>query len=197
MIELRNICKAYRTNHGWNQVLDDISISFPAGRNIGIFGLNGVGKSTLLRMIAGVEPPETGEIYRDINISWPIGFSGGFLPHSSGRDNTRFIARIYNANMNEVENYVKEFSELGEYYDMMYYTYSAGMKARLAFAISMAIEFECYLVDEITSVGDMRFQKKVPTNISGTEKQIISNHSFTSSQHNREFLRYVCCVIQW
>lgn len=160
MIEIRNISKSYRTASGWNRVLNDISVTFPTGRSVGILGLNGAGKSTLLRLIGGVEPPDQGEIYRDVRLSWPIGFSGGFLPHSTGRDNTRFIARIYNADIYQVEQFVADFAELGEYYDMQYYTYSSGMKARLAFAISMAIEFECYLVDEITAVGDKRFRDK-------------------------------------
>jgi len=160
MIEIKNISKAYRTASGWNQVLNDISVTFPSKRSVGILGLNGAGKSTLLRLIGGVEPPDRGEIYRDVTMSWPIGFSGGFLPHSTGRDNTRFIARIYNADIYKIEEFVAEFAELGEYYDMQYYTYSSGMRARLAFAISMAIEFDCYLVDEITAVGDQRFRDK-------------------------------------
>jgi capsular polysaccharide transport system ATP-binding protein len=160
MIEVRNLSKSYRTASGWNRVLNNISFTLPTGRSVGILGLNGAGKSTLLRLIGGVEPADSGEIYRDVTMSWPIGFNGGFLPHSSGRDNTRFIARIYDADIHQVEAFVAEFAELGEYYDMQYYTYSAGMRARLAFAISMAIEFECYLVDEVTAVGDQRFRDK-------------------------------------
>ena len=160
MIDIRNITKSYRTASGWNKVLNNISATFPSGRSIGILGLNGAGKTTLLKLIGGVEPPDKGEIYRDVTISWPIGFSGAFAPTSTGRESTRFVARIYGAEVRDVEKYVKEFSELGEYYDMPYQTYSAGMRARLGFAISMAMEFDCYLVDEVTAVGDQRFKER-------------------------------------
>ncbi len=160
MIDIRNISKAYRLASGWNQVLDDISICFPSKRNIGILGLNGAGKSTLLRLIGGVEAPDKGEIVRDVNLSWPIGFSGGILPSSTGREATRFVTRIYGAKIKEVEKFVMDFSELGSYFDMEVKTYSAGMKGRLAFSISMAMEFDCYLIDEVTAVGDARFRKK-------------------------------------
>jgi len=160
MIDIQNLSKAYRTSNGWNQVLDDISIRFPTNKNVGILGLNGSGKSTLLRLIGNVEPPDKGEIYRYVQVSWPIGFSGGILPEMTGREGTRFVSRIYGANIEEVESYVEEFSELGVYFDMEVKTYSSGMRSRLGFAISMAMEFECYLVDEITAVGDKRFREK-------------------------------------
>lgn len=160
MIEIRNVSKAYRTASGWNQVLDNISATFPSDRSIGILGLNGAGKTTLLKLIGGVEPTDKGEIYRDITISWPIGFSGAFAPTATGRESTRFIARIYGADIKEVEKFVLDFSELGEYFDMPFQTYSAGMRARLGFSISMAVEFDCYLVDEVTAVGDQRFKEK-------------------------------------
>ncbi len=160
MIELRNITKSYTVQHGRNIVLDDVSVCFPSDRNVGILGLNGAGKSTLLRIIGNVEPPDSGEIYKDVVVSWPIGFTGGIQPEMTGREGTRFIARIYGADIYETENFVEEFSELGRYFDMEVKTYSSGMRSRLGFAISMALDFECYLVDEATSVGDRRFREK-------------------------------------
>lgn len=160
MIDIRRISKTYRTSSGWNQVLDNVSVTFPSNRNIGILGLNGAGKTTLLKLIGGVEPPDSGEIFKDVSISWPLGFSGAFLPFATGRESSRFIARIYGADIKETEEFVMDFSELGQYFDMPFRTYSAGMKARLGFAISMAVEFECYLVDELTAVGDMRFRER-------------------------------------
>jgi capsular polysaccharide transport system ATP-binding protein len=160
MIELRNLCKAYRTDRGWNQVLDDVSIVFPSRTNIGVLGLNGAGKSTLLRLIGGIEPPDAGRIVRDVRVSWPIGFGGGFQGNLTGRENTRFVARIYGADIHETERYVADFSELGPYFDMPVKTYSSGMRGRLAFAVSMAMQFDCYLVDEVTAVGDRRFKQK-------------------------------------
>ena len=160
MIEIRNISKAYRTANGWNQVLDNISAVFPTDKSVGILGLNGAGKSTLLKLIGGVEPPDKGEIYRNMTISWPIGFGGAFAPTATGRESTRFVARIYGGDIKKIEEFVHEFSELDEYFDMPYQTYSAGMRARLGFSISMAMEFDCYLVDELTAVGDQRFRDR-------------------------------------
>jgi len=160
MIDIRNVSKSYRLESGWNTVLDDISICFPSKRNIGILGLNGAGKSTLLRLIGGVEMPDKGEIIRDVYVSWPIGFSGGIVPEMTGREATRFVTRIYGAKIKEVEKFVLNFSELGSYFDMEVKTYSSGMKARLGFSISMAMDFECYLIDEVTAVGDARFRER-------------------------------------
>lgn len=160
MISLRNICKAYRTRHGWNQVLDDISFEITAGEKIGILGLNGAGKSTLLKLIGDVEPPDSGEIIKNVRVSWPIGFAGGFVPTLSGRENTRFIARIYGADPLEIEEFVNDFSELDTYFDEPLRSYSAGMRGRLNFAVSLAMHFDCYLVDEATATGDRRFKEK-------------------------------------
>ncbi len=160
MIALDDISKAYPTRHGMHVVLDRISASFPRGENVGIIGRNGAGKSTLLRLLSGVEPPDTGTIHRQGRISWPIGFSGGFAQSLTGNENARFVARVFGADADVVAAFVLDFSELGDYFDMPISTYSSGMRARLAFGISMAIDFEVYLVDEVTGVGDSRFQRK-------------------------------------
>ena len=160
MIIAENLCKAYRTNKGWNQVLDNVSVTFPDGRNVGILGLNGSGKSTLLRLIGGAEPPDSGRIVKNVRTSWPIGFSGGFQKGMSGREATRFVSRIYGSNERDTERFVSEFAELGPYFDMPIGTYSSGMRGRLTFAISIAMGFDCYLVDEVTAAGDRRFKEK-------------------------------------
>ncbi len=160
MIELIDVSKNYKTPKGKKQVLKPCSIQFPKGRNIGLLGVNGAGKSTLLRMIAGSEAPTTGVIKRNVKMSWPLGFSGGFNGSLTGSENLRFVSRIYGANIKQVTEFVRDFSELGDYLDMPIRSYSSGMKARLAFGLSMAIDFDCYLVDEITGVGDRRFQEK-------------------------------------
>ncbi|OEF58603.1 ABC transporter ATP-binding protein [Enterovibrio norvegicus] len=160
MIELVNASKRYKTPNGSKQVLKPCSITFPKGRNIGLLGVNGAGKSTLLRMIAGSEAPTTGKIIRNVKMSWPLGFSGGFNGTLTGYENLRFVTRIYGEDIQRVEAFVREFSELGDYLNMPIKSYSSGMKARLAFGLSMAMDFECYLVDEITGVGDRRFQEK-------------------------------------
>ncbi len=160
MIEVRNLCKKYRTTRGVRTVLDDINIVFPRGRNVGILGRNGAGKSTLLRMISGAELPSSGQVIRNASVSWQIGFSGGFHGSLTGRENLRFICRIYAADIPKVTAFVDEFSGLGDYMEMPVNTYSTGMKAKLAFGLSMAIDFDYYLIDEVTAVGDASFKKK-------------------------------------
>lgn len=160
MIALCNIQKVYHTKQGRRMVLDGISREFPPGVNVGILGRNGAGKSTLLRIIGGSESPTSGYVERNARLSWPIGFSGGFNQKISGRENMRFICRLYNQNYKEVADFVEDFSELGDYLDMPVRTYSSGMKAKLAFGVSMAFNFEYYLIDEVTAVGDASFKKK-------------------------------------
>jgi capsular polysaccharide transport system ATP-binding protein len=160
MIELVNVTKAYRMRHGLNVVLNGINFAFEPGSNIGILGKNGAGKSTMLRILSGAEQPDAGRVVRTGRVSWPIGFSGGFSPSLTGHENARFVARLYGADVHHVCAFAFEFSELGDYFDMPVRTYSSGMRARLAFALSMAIDFDVYLVDEVTAVGDSTFQKK-------------------------------------
>ncbi|MBN2714693.1 MAG: ABC transporter ATP-binding protein [Deltaproteobacteria bacterium] len=160
MIELRNIYKSYFVNGFRNHVLNNISIVFPDNVNIGILGLNGAGKSTLLRLIAGVELPDEGSIHRTGRISWPIGFSGGFNGSLSGEENCRFVARIYHEDVDRIIGFAQEFAEIGRHFFQPVRTYSSGMKARLAFGLSMAIDFNVYLIDEITAVGDNVFRNK-------------------------------------
>jgi capsular polysaccharide transport system ATP-binding protein len=160
MIEFHGVSKAYRVGAVSKTILHPTDTVFSRGCSIGILGVNGAGKSTLLRLIAGSESPDSGRIVRRVRISWPLGFAGGFNGSLTGAENTRFVSRIYGTELREVQAFVEEFSELGQYLHMPVRTYSSGMKARLAFALSMAIDFECYLVDEITGVGDQRFQRK-------------------------------------
>ncbi|MGH6867857.1 MAG: ABC transporter ATP-binding protein [Methylocella sp.] len=157
MIRLSRVSKSYRTDNHRKVVLDDVTYSFDTRYTYGIFGSNGAGKSTLLRLIGGTELPNSGQIFRDLRISWPLGFGGGLHPYMTGRENIKFVGRLYGANLRRVIDFVEYFSELGSYLDMPVSTYSSGMGARLAFGLSMAIEFDCYLVDEITAVGDARF----------------------------------------
>ena len=183
MIDLEQISKTYQTGSGPNVVLDAISFSFPARTNIGILGKNGAGKSTLLRIIAGTELPDSGAIRRSGVVSWPIGFSGGFNGSLSGEENCRFVARIYGADIDEVVGFTMDFAELGSYFYMPVKTYSSGMRARLAFGLSMAIEFDAYLVDEVTAVGDTAFQQKCRAAFlerSGRSSVIIVSHNLST-----------------
>ena len=159
MVEFTNVSKAYRSAKTNKVILKNFSGAFPRGRNIGLLGVNGSGKSTLIRMIAGAEFPDRGKIRRHVKISFPLGFAA-FKGNLSGRENCRFVARIYGLETRSVERFVEEFSELGKYFDMPVATYSSGMRSRVSFAVSMAVDFECYLLDEALSVGDGLFRAR-------------------------------------
>jgi capsular polysaccharide transport system ATP-binding protein len=160
MIQITNLVKQYPTRQGSRTVLDDINLTINAGEKVGILGRNGSGKSTLIRLISGAEQPTSGSIHRGISVSWPLAFGGAFQTTLTGLDNLRFICRVYGASTEDKIPFIEEFSELGQYLYEPVKNYSAGMRARLAFAISMVVEFDCFLIDEIVAVGDTRFHKK-------------------------------------
>jgi capsular polysaccharide transport system ATP-binding protein len=160
MIHLIDVSKHYRGELGVKTVLKPTSLSIPTDRRLGILGANGAGKSTLLKLIAGSELPSKGRIVRESTVSWPLGFSGGVHGELTGAQNVAFIARINGMNIDDAVEFVKDFSELGRDFYNKVKTYSTGMRARLNFGLSMAIDFDCYLIDEIIGVGDAPFQKK-------------------------------------
>lgn len=160
MIEFRGVSKWYRTPHGRKVVLDDLNLTLPPGTKLGVLGRNGAGKSTLLGMIGGTIKPNRGEIVKRAAISWPLGLGGTYHPDLTGAQNVRFVARIYGVDTDALVDYVADFSELGEFMEMPVRSYSSGMRARLAFGMSMGVSFDWYLVDEITAVGDSRFKRK-------------------------------------
>ena len=188
MIELSRICKSYSLPRGNRKdVLRDASIIFRPGVNMGILGLNGQGKSTLIRIISGSELPNSGTIKRKGRVSWPIGFTGGFNGSLTGRENLRFTCRIYGADIREVTNFVETFTELGPYMDMPVKTYSSGMRSKLAFGLSMAIGFDFYLIDEAWSVGDASFQakaEKVFKERKARSTLIVVSHSVATIRKN-------------
>src|SRR5947208_8008294 len=160
MIRLENIVKRYRTRAGAHTVLNGVSVEVRKGDKLGVLGRNGAGKSTLIRIISGAELPNGGRVTRQMAVSWPLAFGGAFQGSLTGLDNVRFICRVYGADFHAARPFVEDFSELGKYLREPVKTYSSGMRARLAFAISMAIEFDCFLIDEVISVGDARFHEK-------------------------------------
>jgi capsular polysaccharide transport system ATP-binding protein len=160
MIHIDHITKRYGTRHGDVTVLDDVNLIVRPGEKVGILGRNGAGKSTMIRLISGAERPSSGHIRRDMSVSWPLAFGGAFQGTLTGLDNLRFICRVYGTSADDKIEFVQEFSELGRYLREPVKSYSAGMRARLAFAISMVVEFDCFLIDEIVAVGDSRFHEK-------------------------------------
>ena len=160
MIRFENLSKTFVLDGRRKVVAQGINATFPSGRAVGLLGRNGAGKSSLLEMIAGTLEPTAGRIVSDGTISWPVGFAGSFHPDLTGLQNTRFVARIYGADTDEMVAFVEEFAGLGQHFRLPIRTYSSGMRSRLAFGVSMAIPFDTYLVDEVTSVGDAAFRAK-------------------------------------
>src|ERR1700744_3571300 len=160
MITFENVSKTYHGRRLEKRVLLGVDLCVAPGDALALLGANGAGKSTIMRLLAGVEHATTGKINRRMSVSWPIGYSSCFQSSLTGADNARFIARIYRRDPNQLLDFVEDFAQLGEYFDQPVRTYSAGMSARLAFGISLAIDFDCYLVDEVTAAGDARFRER-------------------------------------
>ena len=188
MIRVENVTKRYKARNGTHTVLDKVSFTVSRGQRIGILGKNGSGKSTLIRLMSGQEDPDFGNIMRGMRVSWPLAFSGAFQGSLTGLDNLRFIARIYNVDHEEIRDYVEGFAELGKYFREPVKTYSSGMQARLAFALSLAIEFDCYLIDEIIAVGDARFHEKCVYEL--FDKR--ADRAFVMVSHDASFIRSHC-----
>ena len=160
MIEMRNLTKSFPTRWGRKYVLKDVNLVFPKGMSVALMGRNGAGKSTLLQIIAGNMNPDSGQLITHGSLSFPVGFAGSFHRDLSGSQNTKFIARIYGVDTQELIEFVKDFTALGRNFYLPVRGYSSGMKSRLAFGVSMGIQFDTYLVDEVTSVGDRAFRTR-------------------------------------
>lgn len=188
MIELRNLTKTFNVKGTRKYVAKNLNITFPANRSIGLLGRNGAGKSTLLKVIAGTMLADSGEVFSQGDISWQIGFAGSFHPELSGRQNVLFVGRAYGIDTRELIDFVEDFSELGPSFHAPFRTYSSGMRARLAFGVSMGIPFSYYLIDEVTAVGDAAFRKKC----SEVLKQRLQNAGALIVSHSEGVLRDLC-----
>lgn len=192
MIKIENLTKSYRTPTGRNYVFKDLNIEIPSGKSVAFIGRNGAGKSTLLRMIGGIDRPDSGKIITNKTISWPVGLAGGFQGSLTGRENVKFVARLYakQEELKEKIEFVEEFAELGKYFDMPIKTYSSGMRSRLGFGLSMAFKFDYYIVDEVTAVGDARFKEKCAQLFKERHKE----SSFLMVSHSLNSLKEFCDV---
>jgi capsular polysaccharide transport system ATP-binding protein len=188
MISCVDITKEYPVHAGRRRVLDRVNFDLDRGQKLGILGRNGAGKSTLIRIIGGVEVPTAGEVRRSMSVSWPLAFSGAFQGSLSGIDNLRFVCRIYGLDYKTTREFVDDFAELGRQLGEPVKTYSSGMRARLAFALTIAIEFECYLIDEVIMVGDARFTRRCQDEL--FEKR--ADRSIILVSHDMAFIRDVC-----
>ena len=160
MIRFENLTKIFTLEGQRKVVMNNVNLTFSSGLSVALLGRNGAGKSTLLQMIAGTEAPTSGRIISTGSISWPVGFAGSFHPELSGVQNTRFVARIYGVDTDELVDFVEDFAGLGAHFHLPFRTYSSGMRSRLAFGVSLGLPFDTYLVDEVTSVGDAAFKAK-------------------------------------
>jgi capsular polysaccharide transport system ATP-binding protein len=189
MIILQNVSKHYPMRGGKvRTVLDNVSAVIRPGDTVGILGRNGTGKSTLMRMLGGVEYPSSGRIERRMSVSWPLANGVGVQASLSGADNARFIARIYGQPVRQVLDYVEAFAELGPYLFMPVRTYSSGMMSRLLFAMSLAVDFDCYLIDEGASAGDQRFVARARQALSDR----LRNRSVVLVSHFAGHIRTFC-----
>ncbi len=195
MIRLEHVSKDYHTRFGARRVLNDINFELARGRNLGILGRNGAGKSTLIRLLSGAELPTRGRIHRGMSVSWPLAFTGAFHVNLTGLDNLKFVCRVYGVDWKPLVPFVEEFTELGIYLREPVMHYSVGMTMRLAFALSMAIEFDCFLIDEGMAVGDSRFGDRCHVELFQKRR----DRSFILVSHDPNIIRMYCervCVLQ-
>lgn len=188
MLRLKDITKRYETSRGFRTVLNSVNLKVEPGEKVGILGRNGSGKSTLIRIMGGVAVPDDGEIIKEMSISWPLAFDSGIQGSLTGFDNVNFICRVYGADIDQVLPFVRDFSELGQYLYEPTRSYSSGMKARLNFAISMAIDFDCLLIDEVLAVGDARFKERCH------EELLVkrADRAIVLVSHEPEMIREIC-----
>jgi capsular polysaccharide transport system ATP-binding protein len=194
MLELEHVTKSYATPHGRRYVFRDLSFGFPAGANIGLIGRNGAGKSTLLRLLGGIDAPDSGRIRTESRISWPVGLSGGFVTTLSARENVEFVCRIHGAHgqaMRDKVAFVRDFAEIGEYFDLPMRSFSSGMRSRVAFGTSMAFDFDYYLIDEVMAVGDPQFRRKSATVL----KERLKGANLILTSHNMADIKQYCDLV--
>jgi capsular polysaccharide transport system ATP-binding protein len=188
MIRAIDVTKDYRTEGRIHRVLSGVSFTVEKGEKFALLGHNGAGKSTLIRLIGGVELPTSGKVEQSMSVSWPIGLAGGYHGSLTGNDNMRFIARIHNKPFDQIKAYVDDFAELGKFLSEPLRTYSTGMRARFMFALSLAIDFDCYLIDEVIAAGDQRFQRRSREEL--FEKR--ADRSMILASHINEIIKAYC-----
>jgi capsular polysaccharide transport system ATP-binding protein len=192
MIRLEKITKSYRTRAGMHTVFRDLDIEIPTSAGVAFLGRNGAGKTTLINIIGGAEPADGGRMITDASISWPVGLAGGFQPSLSAKENVKFVARLYSEKKDipRIVDYVRNFAEIDEYFDMPTRTYSSGMRSRVSFGLSMAFDFDYYLIDEVTAVGDPQFRQKCEAAL--LEKRNSQKAGFIVVSHQMDIVRKFC-----
>lgn len=188
MISFQNVSKSFNTGFGKNLVLNDINLEVKAGQRLGILGVNGSGKSTMVRLLSGACKPSKGKVTRSMSVSWPLGLTGGFQTKLTGLDNVRFICRVYGLHPDNGIAFIEDFTELGKFLKEPVHTYSSGMRSKLAFAISFLVDFDCYLIDEALAVGDAKFQEKCHYELFERRKDA----ALVLVSHSNQLIRQYC-----
>jgi capsular polysaccharide transport system ATP-binding protein len=188
MISFQNVSKSFNTGFGKNLVLNDINLQVKPGQRLGILGVNGSGKSTMVRLVSGACKPTRGSVTRTMSVSWPLGLTGGFQTKLTGLDNVRFICRVYGLHPDNGIAFIEDFTELGKFLKEPVHTYSSGMRSKLAFAISFLVDFDCYLIDEALAVGDARFQEKCHHQLFERRKDA----ALVLVSHSNQLIRQYC-----
>lgn len=196
MIEVLDVHKRYLTDHGpgpW--VLRGANLRIPPRTNVGLLGRNGAGKSTLLRLIGGVDHPTRGQVRRDCSVSWPIGFGGGLQGSLTGRQNAKFVCRLHGheSDIPALLDRIQSFADIGSAFDEPVKTYSAGMRSRLQFALSLAFEFDVYISDEVSATGDAAFHNKAVRAF----RDLVERAGLIMVSHNASTLREFCTAGIW
>lgn len=192
MIEIKNITKSFMTPHGRHYLFKGLNLTIAHKQSVGLLGRNGAGKSTLLRIICGLDTPDQGEVLTDSTISWPVGVAGGFQGSLTGRQNVRFVCRLYSSGdyIDEKIRFVQEFADIGKYFDMPVKSYSSGMRSRLTFGLSLAFDFDYYMLDEVSAVGDAAFRKRSEEILEARREQA----GFLMVSHNLKEIEKNCDI---
>lgn len=184
-LQVRDLAKTYPNGHA---VFKNLNFDLGRSGRLALLGRNGQGKSTLIKMLGGALAQSEGSINWSCSASWPIGFGGGFQGSLSGLDNIRFLARLYRKDIASTLRRVDDFAELGSNLALPVKHYSSGMRARLAFGLSLAIEFDCYLIDELVAVGDSRFQRKCQVELFERRRE----RAFIMASHDMHMIASLC-----
>tara|TARA_Y100000589_G_C27078919_1_gene598748 strand:+ start:367 stop:1086 length:720 start_codon:yes stop_codon:yes gene_type:complete len=190
MIEVKNLTKSFIYDDGKrNYIFKDLNFTIKRGESIGLLGGNGAGKSTLIRILGGIEFADSGSIKKTCSVSWPFAVASGFQGSLTASENVKFVSKIYGTHstkeINEKIKIVREFADIGDYFDRPFKTYSSGMRGRVSFGLSLAFKFDVYLLDEVIATGDLGFREK---SIKAIE-ELRKFSSFIIVSHNYDFLK--------